>query len=344
MILNFSRLEKSVRPVVNSMVAVLLAASMAVAQVPPEMDRIAFLIATGPVAGSAMQMGEAIAVTISHPPGLGRCETPGVCGPKGLIATTRSSSGSVANARSVERGSVQSALVQGDLLDAALKGTGPFAKDGKLKELRVVARLHDEVLHVIVSSQSRVRRLADLRGKRVAIDSGSLDAVHTVRTMLQMAGVRIPGRNLRAMSVTDAAESLRTRKVDALFVMGVTPVRSLEPLFRRGQLKLVTVDNRTLERLKRANPLYGKVRLMPGTYRSSGEVQALTVASVWVVRRAMEASVVEQILRAFWARENRADIEARVPFAASLDVRNATSVGSMPLHEGAERFYARARP
>ncbi len=337
-------LNISVRPVLNSIVGLMLCASMAAAQVPPEMNRIPFLIATGPVAGSAMQMGEAIAVTISHPPGLGRCETPGVCGPRGLIATTRSSSGSVANARSVERGNVQAALIQGDVLASAFKGAGPFAAEGKFKDLRVVARLHDEVLHVVVSSQSRVRRLADLSGKRVAIDAASLDAVHATRSLLQTAGVRIPGRNLRAMSVTEAAENLRTRKVEALFVLGVQPARSLDPLFRRGLVRLVTVDNRTLERMRRANPLYGKAVLPAGIYRSSNEVQALSVANVWVVARALDPSLIEQILRAFWARENRRDIETRVPFAASLDIKNATQVGALPLHEGAQRFYARVRP
>ena len=314
------------------------------AQEPPEMDRIPFVIATGPVGGSYMQAGEAIAITVSHPPGLGRCETAGLCGPRGLIATARSSGGSVANALAVEARTVQSALVQGDVMLAATKGSGPFANTGALKDLRAVARLHDEVLHVVVSPQSRVRRLSDLRGRRIAIDTSTADTEFTARNLLGAAGVRFSSLKVRRMGVEQAAESLRARKVDAIFVLGVAPARSLEPLFRRGQGRLLAVDNRTLQKLTRGNALYAKVSLPAGTYRMSRQVQALGVASVWVVHRSQDPAVVEQILRAFWARENRQDLEARVPFAGSMDARKASSVGRLPLHPGAQRFYGGSSP
>jgi len=336
------------KAMVRGVLAVALVAAVVVttglAQEPPEMDRIAFVIATGPVGGSYMQAGEAIAITISHPPGLGRCEGGGSCGPRGLIATARSSGGSVANALAVQARTAQAALVQGDVLAAAMKGTGPFVKAGALQDLRVVARLHDEVMHVVVSPQSRIRRLADLRGRRIAIDASTTDTEITARNLLAAAGVRFSSLTVRRLSAEQAAESLRARKVDAILVMGVTPVRSLEPLFRRGQARLVAVDNRTLQRLVRGNALYAKASLPAGAYRSSRQVQALGVASVWVVHRSQDPAVVTQVLKAFWAPENRADLEMRLGFASLIDARKAAVVGALPLHEGAQRFYGARSP
>ncbi|MBU6155599.1 MAG: TAXI family TRAP transporter solute-binding subunit [Alphaproteobacteria bacterium] len=327
-------------------VALVAAAGIAtgLAQEPPEMDRIAFVIATGPVGGSYMRAGEAIAITISHPPGLGRCEGAGICGPRGLIATARSSGGSVANALAVEARTVQAALVQGDVLAAAVKGSGPFVKAGALSNLRVVARLHDEVMHVVVSSQSSIRRLADLKGRRIAIDASTSDTEVTARNLLAAAGVRFSSLTVRRLPAEQAAESLRARKVDAILVLGLTPVRSLEPLFRRGQARLVGVDNRTLQRLVRGSAFYAKASLPAGAYRSSRQVQALGVASFWVVHRSQDAAIVTQILKAFWAPENRADLETRLDFAALLDARKAAVVGPLPLHEGAQRFYGGQSP
>jgi TRAP transporter TAXI family solute receptor len=344
MILTGSLFHEAVRCVAIALMLVLPGAWAVQAQTPPELERRPFLISSGPVGGSSMQLGEAIAITVSHPPGLGRCEGVGICGPKGLIATTRSSAGSVAGALGVARGNVQSALLHGDILTAAAQGGGPFASEGPLKDLRVMARLHDEALHFVVPASSRIRRLADLRGRRIAVDAGSTDTAYTVRALLRAAGVSIPARNLRAMSVAEAAEALRTRKVSAAFVLGVAPMRALDPLFRRGELRLLPIGGRSLQRLKRTSPLYGTLRIPAGTYRSTGAVETLGVASVWVVHRSFDAAGVEQILRAFWARENRRDIEARVPFASGLDIRNAASVGGLPLHEGAKRFYGARRP
>lgn len=336
--------HEAVRCVAIGLILTVLGGWAVRAQTPPELERVPFLISTGPVGGSSMLLGEAIAITVSHPPGLGRCEGAGVCGPKGLIATTRSSAGSVASALGVARGNVQSALVQGDILTAAMQGSGPFAGEGPLKDLRVMGRLHDEALHFVVPASSRIRRLADLRGRRMAVDASSIDTAHTVKALLRAAGVSIPARNLRSMSVAEAGESLRTRKVAALFVLGVAPMRALDPLFQRGQIRLLSIDGRSLQRLKRNSPLYGVIRIPARTYRSTGEVQTLGVGSAWVVHRSFDSFAVEQILRAFWARENRGDIEARVPFAAGLDVRKAASVDGLPLHEGAKRFYGARRP
>lgn len=336
------------KAMVRGGLAVALAAVVCVAtgsaQEPPEIDRIPFVIATGPVGGSYMQAGEAIAITISHPPGLGRCEGGGSCGPRGLIATARSSGGSVANALAVQTRTAQAALVQADVMAAAMKGSGPFVKTGALQDLRVVARLHDEVMHVVVSSQSRIRRLADLKGRRIAIDASTSDTEVTARNLFAAAGVRFSALTVRRLSSEQAVESLRARKVDALLVMGVTPVRSLELLFRRGQARLVAVDSKTLQRLVRGNPLYLKASLPAGAYRSSRQVQALGVASVWVVHRSQDPAVVSQVLRAFWAPENRADIETRLGFARLIDPKKAAAVGSLPLHEGAQRFYGGRSP
>src|SRR4051812_47464232 len=75
-----------------------VAAFGATPQTTPEIVRISFQIATGPVAGSYFPVGEALARIISNPPGFGRCEDDvDVCGPVGLIASTRATEGPIAN-------------------------------------------------------------------------------------------------------------------------------------------------------------------------------------------------------------------------------------------------------
>lgn len=312
---------------------------IAQAQNPPELERIPFQIATGPVSGSYLQAGEAIAITISHPSGLVKCQTGSVCGPSGLIATTRSSSGSISNALAVQRRSVQSALVQGDVLLAAIDGTGPFADEGSLKDLRVLARLHDEVLHVAVSTRSRVKRLKDLQGKRIAIDTANLATEYTVRQLFSAAGLRFPA-SVRRIPADRAAEDIRAGKIDALFVLGVAPVTAVDQLMRRGYARLLGLDARTLQKLSRRNEMYSRLSLAAGTYRSSKAVQTLGVASVWIVHKSLDRASATQIVKAFWNPANQRELKTRGAFAASLDHKKATAVANAPLHDGAQRFYA----
>ena len=83
--------------------------------------------------------GESIAGLISHPPGVNRCEVANVCGPAGLIASARTSAGTMENLLSVNEGNVDSGFAQSDVGAAAVKGTGPFKAKGKQSHVRVIA-------------------------------------------------------------------------------------------------------------------------------------------------------------------------------------------------------------
>lgn len=320
-----------------------LLSSPLLAQVPTESQRISFQIATGPVSGSYLPAGEAIAFIISHPPGLTRCDVKGVCGPTGLIATTRSSSGSISNALSVDSGNVQSAIVQGDIAAAALAGTGPFADSGPLKNVMALARLHNEALHFVVASHSGIKRLKDLAGKRVATDAANSATEYTVRAVLAAAGVSTSRIRFKNLSAEMAAEGIRDGRIDAFFMTGVAPLRPVDGLIRRGYARLAGIDARTLSKLGRKNTMYGREVIAAGTYRSLKPVTTLGIAGVWVVNRSQPKDTVFRILESFWNNANRGELRRRASFAGRMDVRKAGAGLPLPLHEGAQRFYARVQ-
>ena len=327
------------------LVAVAAASSIAMpllAQTPPESQRISFQIATGPVSGSYLRVGEVIARIISNPPGLTRCEDEGVCGPEGLIATSRSSSGSVANAMSVNNGRVNSAIVQGDVALAAFEGTGPFKAAGALKNLRAIARLHDETLHLVVGARSRIKRLADLSGKRVGIDARTSATNLTVRAVLLAANVSTKRLRLSFQSAEQAADDLKGGRIDAYFAIGALPIRSVDSLIRRGQARVVAIDARTLAALEKQNAMFSKFEVPADTYRGLKPTMTLNVATVWLVSKALPENIVYGISRSLWNPANRIELSPLGMIAKSINVATAAENLPVPLHAGAQRFYAEA--
>ncbi len=104
-----------------------------------EQARISFQIATGPSDGNLFAVGQAIAGLLSHPPGVGRCDTSTVCGPAGVILSARTSQGFVDSLNAVNSGLVDSALVPADVIEAAIAGRGSFRRP--LRRIRVIAAL-----------------------------------------------------------------------------------------------------------------------------------------------------------------------------------------------------------
>src|ERR1700742_5072556 len=66
-----------------------------------EPNIIPFQLATGSTEGVYFPVGQAMSQLISHPPGVGRCDTATVCGPAGVILSARTSAGASDNLRAV---------------------------------------------------------------------------------------------------------------------------------------------------------------------------------------------------------------------------------------------------
>src|SRR5260221_1455096 len=88
--------------------------------------RVSFQIATGSTEGVYFPVGQAMAGLISHPLGVGRCDTATVCGPAGVILSARTSEGTTDNLRSVNQGLVDSGFTDGDAIAAAVAGPSGF--------------------------------------------------------------------------------------------------------------------------------------------------------------------------------------------------------------------------
>ena len=134
-------------------------------------QRLSFQISTGSTTGTYFPVGELLAEVLSHPPGVGRCESAFACGPAGLIVSTRASEGSIANLEAVNTGAIGSGLAQADVVAMAVAGQGPFRRAGPAKNLRVIADLFGEDMHLIAAKNAKIARVADLRGKRVSLAS-----------------------------------------------------------------------------------------------------------------------------------------------------------------------------
>ncbi len=77
----------------------------------------------------------------------------------GLRCLVEPTSGSAANLASLRSGEGQLAIVQSRVLEQAVQGTGPFAKD-PIAELRSLLSLHGETLVVVVNPLVKIKSAA----------------------------------------------------------------------------------------------------------------------------------------------------------------------------------------
>lgn len=299
-------------------------------------SRQSFEIAAGPAGGSYFAVGEVIARTVSHPAGLARCDRSGACGPPGLIVSTRSSEGPVADVLAVEAGEVASALAPGNVVADAVAGRGAFRKAGKQSHVRVIAALFPEAVQLAVSTRAKIAGVRGLRGRRVSLGSAGSGSEEAAKAILAAYGVPWRSLKVRHDSAEAGAALLRQGKLDAFFFLGPVPSPVVAELLTRGEARLAAVGGKVLPRL----PGLAAVTVPAGATGNAAAVPTVGCRVLWIVRDSAPPATVYGLLRALYHPANRGEF-ATLP-ADRIGLEEAAQELAAPLHPGAERFYREA--
>jgi TRAP transporter TAXI family solute receptor len=319
-----------------------LLASNSIAQSLDSPQRIAFQISTGSTTGSYFPLGQALAQLLSHPPGVGRCQAADVCGPAGLIVSTRASEGSVANVTAVNSGNVSSGIAQADVVALAVAGQGPFKRSGPARQLRVIANLYGEDIHLVAAKSANIKSVADLRGKRVSLSSEGSATNNMARAIL--AAYRVPERSVVANTDTAerATDLLQSGRLDAMFYVGGTPANLVEQLLDEGVAGLIPISGEGRTRLLRAQPQLYTHTISEGTYTSTGSVETVAVDALWITDASQPESLVNGVVKSVFNPANRAALDAERVGIHFMELSSAAKGLTAPLHPGAARFFIEA--
>lgn len=150
-------------------------------------------------------------------------------------------SGSVANVELLAEGRADLAFVQSDVADAAVNGTDQFA--GKpMENLQVLGVLYPETVQIITYDVTGIRKLADLRGRTLAVGAAGSGSAYDARKVLEAAGIPEDEVRIQYLSVEDEVRALKEGTVDAAFVTSGVPHQAFRDLARQRQLVLVPVE------------------------------------------------------------------------------------------------------
>lgn len=302
-------------------------------------ERIAFQIATGSSSGTYFPIGQMLASLISHPAGVARCEEEGHCGPLGLIAAARASEGSIANVRAVNEGRVTSGLAQADIAAAAAEGKGAFKENGKAENLRAIAALFPETVHIVVFADSPITSIKELKGKRVSIDAAGSGTNATARLILSAFKLSEKRVTFAFENAERSLEMMQKGELDAFFFVGGAPLGVVEELAAQGKIRLLPVEGKEIDKLVTEAPYLTKADIPEGTYQNVPAVPTLEVRAIWLVNAQVPDELVYEIVRALFNPGNRGLLDSGHPKGKLIRLETARDGLPVPLHPGAARYY-----
>lgn len=302
-----------------------------------------FRIGTGSTAGTYFPIGGLIASAISHPPGSRPCEAGGSCGVPGLVAVVQSTEGSVYNVRAVSEGRLESALSQADVAYWAYHGEGPFEGEPPLANLRAIANLYPESVQLVASTESGIRSVSDLEGKRVSIDRDGSGTQIDARLILEAWDLGVEDLQVRTLAANEAVEQMRRGELDAFFYVAGTPTTAIEALARDTSIRLVPIDGERAELLLEKFPFFARGFVAAGLYRGVPATVTLSVGAQWLTSAALDPQLIYEVTAALWHENTRRLLDAGHQKGKLIAYGTALNSLGIPLHAGALRYYEERR-
>jgi hypothetical protein len=298
-----------------------------------------FRIATGAVDSSYFGVGTLIGNVVSSPPGARECDRGGSCGVPGLIAVTQTTAGPLANIEAIANKRFESALCQADIAYWAFHGSGMFRKQGAVDNLRAIAGLFPETMHIIVRTDRKIDDLRRLRGKTVSMGEPSSSTQLTAKAMLQTLG--IPERDLKVQNLApaQAADALKEGKLDAFFLMSGVPAPEIRELAAGGGIALLPIDGGNARKLSGAFPFFAEATISAQAYPGVAETPSLSVGVLWVVGAEVDEKIVYGLTRALFHPNNRRALDSGHPYGRLIRRDRALDGVALQLHAGAALYY-----
>ncbi|MDA8853084.1 TAXI family TRAP transporter solute-binding subunit [Amylibacter sp.] len=298
-----------------------------------------FTIGTGGTAYTYYPVGGVIANAISKPPGSRECGKGGSCGVDGLIASAVSSRGSVDNVNAIISGLRNSGFAQSDVAYWAYTGTGTMEGSKPATELRTIAALFEEHIHLVALADSGINSVADLAGKRVSLDEPGSGTYVDANLILESNGLSASDLTAEALKGGAAAEALRNGKIDAFFVVAGYPTGSLVELASAADIKLVPIDGAGANALTEKYGFFASSDIPDGTYEGVAATSTVSVGAQWFTSASEDDELIYNITKALWNKESRKLLDVGHAKGKTITPDTALAGVGVPLHAGAERFY-----
>ena len=320
--------------------AAIMTASSAFAQ-----DPTFFRIGTGSAGGTYFPIGGTIANGISAPPGARACDQGGQCGVPGLIAIAQSTTASVFNNTAVQNGELEAGLAAADVTRDMYMGTGKF--EGKaMPNLRVIANLFPEDLHLVLPKGASLDSISDLEGKRVGIAQAGSGTQVAVEQILAAWGLTRDNYEEAELNNSQSAERLADGQLDGYFYAAGWPVSAMVQLATTKGMELHSFTDEDMAKINEIIPAYIPSMIPAGAYEGVDyDVKTPAVSALLVVSSDLSEELVYGITKALWNDNTRKLLDnghakgKQITPDTALDGIAALGV---PLHPGAEKFYKEA--
>ena len=319
-------IKKSKRINWNYLVIVGLIVSLSFAASNASAQKRQFLsVGTAPPGGAFFVVGGAIAQVVSTHTGDLNWEV-----------SAEATKGTQENIRRLAKGELEFALANAAISYFAVRGEGAWKGE---QPVRVVMTLAPNVALFITSQSSGVKKISDLKGKRVVVGPAGAGFEYFLEPILGAHDVSYQDFSPLHNTQAGAVDMLADGSAAAAFLGGAVPTSSITRASASQNIFFIPFDDTAKQELFENYPFFNAVVIPSGTYRGQDEpFHGMNVGAMHLITGAnVDAETVYQFTKILY--EQRAEVVKTHPAGKAINPKNVVKDTGTPFHAGAIRYY-----
>lgn len=260
----------------------------------------------------------------------------------GIRATVQATGASVFNINAIMKGDMDFGITQSDRQYQAYNGLDEW--EGKpQKDLRAVFSLAPEAITFVVSEESGIKTLADLKGKVINIGNPGSGNRQNAIDILEAAGYNVE-KDLKAegAKAADAPKMLQDSRIDGFFYTVGHPNGAIKEA-TAGMHKARLIDVVNMEKVLVKFPYYSMVTIPKSFYPEAlnpNDTKTVGMLATFVTSSKIPDDVVYNLTKEVF--ENLDELKSLHPALAVITKESMLQGNSAPFHPGAEKYFKEA--
>jgi len=247
----------------------------------------------------------------------------------------------IANVRGIDEGKAQIGFGNSSTTVDGLEGRPPYPK--KVTKVCQLANLYPQYFQVVALADAKVNAFSDLKGKSIVTQPKGNTGELLTELVLKLNGLNYQalGRINFQASYNDAVSMMKDGHAN-VFTLGTTaPASAVMDLASARDVKLVPVDDKTMNEMRKMNPGYYKLNIKAGTYpKQDRDVAVIGYSAHLVVACDLPENTVYTMAKTI--ASNVESMSAVNKSIASLTPKDMAADIGVKFHPGALKFYKEA--
>ena len=250
--------------------------------------------------------------------------------------SVESTAASTENCRRLASRQVKFAIVMPDSAYFAYNSGREFG-DKKYPNIRGVMAGHTSTMHFVVRSNSGIKSLADLKGKKVALAAPGSPSAFIAEAALEAYGLTKKDYKPTLLTYAEQADALRDNTIDMACIFAGVPASAAMDISSTHDVTYLGVGQEEMKKVIKKHPYWTAGVIKAGTYKGqSATVPTFNSPAMLVTTDDVDADLVYAVAKAIM--DHTPELTAIHPQGAEWDLADAVEGVAIPFHPGAVKY------